>query len=183
MNFKENPSPLDLDELARQIIQLSSETKGFGELPLQQIGNSIEYLIIPQSEPSQFPMRAMKSASIRLSGNEPRRIWNPDTNSSEGEIIFTSTDLARRRRKTLVRMIREAKNQLPDAKLGIIILARTNLTTAKEAIEIRMNGNHYNNIIAFAVNPFEDFWSCYRTHYKEMLCDLFEGFHPDNPFK
>jgi len=182
VNFKRNPSPANLDELARHLGGLYSSVQGLHELPMQQIGDSLEYLVVPQSEPSQFPMRAMRSGSILIGSDEPRRIFNPVTGSPEGEVIFTSTDLARRRRETLIRLIREAKNQLPDDKFGIIIIGRTNIMMAKEEIEKRMNGRHYNNIIAFVVNPFEDFWSCYRTNYRELLSNLFEGFQPKNPF-
>jgi len=84
--------------------------------------------------------------------------------------------------KTLRRDIKGAKNQLPDDKFGIIIINRAKLTIAKQAIERRMNGRQYDNIIAFVVNPFNDFWTCYRTHYRELLFDLFEGFQSRNPF-
>lgn len=183
VNFKRNPSPVDLDELARQVSRLSSSAKGIGELPLQQVGNSIEYLVIPQSEPGQFPIRTMITVSMRFSVGKPRRIWNPVTNSPEGEVVFYSTDLARRRAQTLGRDIKGAKNQLPDDKLGIMIINRAKLTIARQAIERRMNSKQYDNIIAFVVNPFDDFWTCYRPQYRELLFDLFEGFQHENPFK
>ena len=183
VNFKRNPSPVDLDELARLASRLSSSAKGIGELPLQQVGNSTECLVIPQSEPGQFPMRTMITVSMRFSAGKPRRIWNPVTNSPEGEIVFYSTDLARRRAETLRRNIKEAKNQLPDDKLGIMIINRAKLTIARQAIEKRMKGRHYDNIIAFVVNPFDSFWTGYRPQYRELFFDLFEGFQPENPFK
>lgn len=184
VNFKRNPSQAqaDLDKLVSQVSHLCKDAQGLRELPLQQIGNSIEYLVSPQSEPSQFPMRALKTGSILLGSSGPRRIWNPDTDSPEGEISFTSTDLARRRTETLARLIIEAKNQLPDDKLGIMIINRAKLTIAKEPIEKRMNGKHYDNIIACVVNPFDDLWTCYRTQYRGLLFDLFEGFQHENPF-
>lgn len=182
VNFKRNPSEADLDKLARQVSQLCNGAQGLRELPLQQIGDNIEYLIIPQSESSQFPMKAMRVGSILLGSNESRRILNPDTSSPEGEVLLTSTDLARRRTETLIRLIREAKNQLPDDKFGIIIIGRTKLTIAIEPIQNRMNGMYYSNIIAFVVNPFDNFWSCYRPYYRELLANLFEGFQPVNLF-
>ncbi len=182
VNFIKIPSERDLDDLCRRINKLYDNVQKLNELPLQQVGDSIEFVIVGQSKPSIFPMKAMRLGKI-IVGTESRRIWNPATDSPEGEILFTSTDLVRRRRKTLVNLIREAKNQLPDNEFGIIILGKTNLTIAVKEIENRMNGNQYRNIMAFIVNPFDDFWSCYRTHYRGLLSDLFEGFQTQNPFR
>lgn len=181
VNFKKSPSNKDLKALAVQLGDLCDDSPKICELPIQQIGDSIEYTIVKQSEPSQFPMKAMRVGRLII-GTEPRRILNPDTNSPEGEILFTSTDFASRRRQTLVSRIREAKNQLPNNEVGIIILGKVNLAIAKHEIEKRMNGDQYANIMAFIVNPFDEFWSCYRTLSRELLSDLFEGFQTQNPF-
>lgn len=181
VNFIEIPSERDLDDLCRRISKVYENVQGLNELPLQQVGDRIEFVIVEQSKPSIFPMKAMRVGSI-IVGTESRRIWNPNTNSPEGEILFTSTDMVRRRRRTLVKRIREAKNQLPDSERGMIILGKANLTIAKQEIERRMNGDQYTNIMAFVVDPFEEFWSCYRTYYRELLSDLFEGFQTQNPF-
>jgi len=181
VNFKKTPSKKDLDTLVVKVSDVCGEGKRICRLPVQQIGDSIEYTIIRQGEPSKFPMRAMRVGRLIIS-NEPRRILNPDTNSPEGETLFTSTDLVRRRRQTLVKRIREAKKQLPDSEWALIILGKANLAIAKQEIEKRMNGDQYTNIMAFVVNPFEEFWSCYRTSYRELLSDLFQGFQTRNPF-
>jgi len=181
LNFKKTPSKKDLDTLAVKVCDVCGESQLAHKLPVQQIGDSIEYTIVRQDEPSKFPMKAMRVGRLII-GTEPRRIWNPATDSPEGEILFTSTDLIRRRRQTLVKRIREAKKQLPDGEQGMIILGKANLAIAKHEIEKRMNGDQYANIMAFVVNPFEEFWSCYRTYYRELLSDLFEGFQTQNPF-
>ena len=173
INFKSRPSSADLDELARQVDRLSGSTQVIGKLSLQQVGESIEYLVIPQSEPSPFPMMGRaRTLSMQVSIGKPFR----------GEISFVSTDLTRRTARAFKDIIREAKNQLPDDKLGIIIINRAKLTIAREAIERRMNLRQYDNIIAFVVNPFDDFWVWYRTQYRELLFNLFEGFQNENPF-
>jgi len=77
VNFKKNLaqiSPDEMDELAKQVNLLSSGTHGIGELPKQQVGKSIEYLVIPQSEPSQFPMRTLRTINIKVSLGKPFRI-------------------------------------------------------------------------------------------------------------
>ena len=182
MNFKTTPSKKDLDTLVVKVCDVCGESQLVCELPVKQIGDSIEYTIVRQDEPSKFPMKAMRVGRLIIS-TEPRRIWNPATDSPEGEILFTSTDLVRRRRLTLVKRIREAKNQLPNDKLGMIILGKANLAMAKQDIEKRMNGDQYMNIMAFVVNPFGEFWSCYRIYCRELLSDLFEGFQTKNPFR
>jgi hypothetical protein len=184
--FKRNLAQISrnsVDGLVEQLARLSKSATAIGELPLTQLGNDIEYCIIPQSEPKQFPIRTMMSVSMRFNVGKPRRIWNPTTNSHEGEIAFYSTDLARRRLETLGRDITAAKNQLPRGKMGIIIINRAQLTTAKQAIDRRMNSRDYNDIIALVVNPFNDFWCCYRPQHRELLSCLFKGFQPENPFK
>jgi hypothetical protein len=182
VNFKETPSKKDLNTLVIKVCDVCGEGKRVCELPIQQVGESIEYTIIRQGEPSKFPVKAMRVGRL-IVGTEPRRILNPDINSPEGEILFTSTNLVRRRRQTLVKRIREAKKQLPDSELGVIVLGKASLAIARQDIEKRMNGDQYQNIIASIVNPFEEFWSCYRTYHRELLFDLFEGFQPQNPFK
>jgi len=182
VNFKSSPSSADLDDLARQVNRLSKGTQGIAKFPLQQLGNSIEYLVIPQSEPSPFPMRTLRTISMQVSIGKPFRIGNP-FNSPGVEISFTSTDLTRRRAETLRDIMREAKKQLPNDKLGIMIINRAKLTVARQAIERRMNHRQYDNIIAFVVNPFDDILTCYRPQYREMLSDLFEGFQHENLFK
>jgi len=185
VNFKRNLAQIDpdeVDELARQLNRFSS-TQGMEKLPLQQLGDSIEYLVIPQNEPSPFPMMGRaRTLSMQVTIGKPFRIGDP-FRSPGGEIVFTSTDLARKRAEALGRNITEAKHQLPDDKLNIIILGRASLTIAGQAIKRRMNAKLYDNVIAFVVNPFEDFWVCYRTGYREVLFDLFEGFQQENPFK
>lgn len=183
VNFKSSPSSVDLDELAKQVNQLSSDPRGIRELPLQQVGISIEYLVILQSEPSPFTMRSLRTitfAQVRI--GEPFKIGDI-LNSPGGEISFVSTDLARRKANTLGRNIREARNQLPDDKPGIIILNQINLKIADQVIKRRVNQKRYDNIITFVVNPFHDFWQCHRIGSRELLFDLFDGFLPDNPFK
>jgi len=182
VNFKKVPSKKDLDTLVVKVCDVCGESQQVCELPVQQILDSIEYTIVRQDEPSKFPMKAMRVGRLIIS-TKPRRIWNPDTDSPEGEILFTSTDLVRRRRQTLVKRIREAKKQLPNDKLGMIILGKANLAIVKQDIEKRMNGDQYMNIMAFVVNPFEEFWSCYRIYYRGLLSDLFEGFQTQNPFR
>jgi len=91
--------------------------------------------------------------------------------------------LARRTAGALKGLIIKAEKQLPDDKLGIMIINRAKLTIARQAIERRMNGRQYDNIIAFVVNVFTDFWTCYRPQYRELLFDLFEGFQHENPFR
>jgi len=181
VNFKKTPSKKGLDILVMKLCDVCGESQRLCELPIQEILDSIEYTIVRQDEPSKFPMKAMRVGRLII-GTKPRRILNPDTNSPEGEILFTSTDLVRRRRQTLIKRIREAKNQLPNDKLGMIILGKANLAIAKQELEKRMNGDQYRNIIAFAVNPLEELWSCYRTCYRELLSDLFKGFQKLNPF-
>lgn len=182
IGLKRSPSQPDLDELARQVNSLSSETRGIRELPLQQIRNRIEYLVIPQSEPSPFPVKTLRTISLQVSRGKPFRIGNP-INAPGGEISIISTDLTRREAETLRDTIREAKNQLPDDKPCIMIINRARLILAGQAIARRMNLRQYDNIIAFAINPFDDFWPCYRTGYRKLLFDLFEGFQSENPFK
>lgn len=182
VNFIKIPSERDLDDLCRRINKLYDNVQKLNELPLQQVGDSIEFVIVGQSKPSIFPMKAMRVGHI-IVGTESRRIWNPATDSPEGEILFTSTDLVRRRRQTLVKRIREAKKQLPDSEWGMIILGKVSLAIARQEVEKRMNGDQYTNIMAFVVNPFEEFWSCYRIYYRELLSDLFEGFQTQNPFR
>lgn len=185
VNFKKNLaqiSPDEVDELTRKVNLLSSGTQGVRELPLQQIGNSIEYLVIQQIEPSPFPRRTLRTQIIQASLGKPFKIWGP-FDSPGGEISFVSTDLDRRKANTLGRNIREARNQLPDDKPGIIILNQTKLTIADQVIKRRVNHRRYDNIIAFVVNPFIDFWQCHRVSNRELLFDLFDGFQPENPFK
>ncbi len=182
VNFKISPSSADLDELARQVNRLSSDAHGISELPLQQLGTSIEYLVIRQNESSPFPRITLRTISMQVRIGEMFRIGNP-LNSPGGEIGFVSTDLARRQAKTLGRNITEAKNQLPNDKPSIIILNRANLEIANNVIKRRVGHKQYDNIFAIIVNPFDDFWSAYRTGYKELLFDIFEGFQPENSFK
>ena len=182
VNFKSNPLQSDLDELARQITLLSESNQGAKELGLRQIGDRIEYLVIPQSEPSPFPVRTLRTMSFQVRIGEPFRIGNL-INSPGGEISFVSTDLARRTAESFKNIIRVAKKQLPDDKLGIIMINRAKLSIAKEAIERRINLKQYRNIIAFVINPFDDFGTCHKTQYGELLFDLFEGFKPENCFK
>ena len=142
VNLRKNLSQIaidEVDELARQLNQLSNGTKEIMELPLQRIGNSIEYLIIPQSKPSPFVLIAGETQksrimSMQVSIGKPFRIGNPLTNPG-GEISFTSTDLTRRKTETVRDIIREAKKQLPNDKLSIMIINRVNLTIASEEIE------------------------------------------------
>lgn len=182
VNFKSNPSQPDLDELVRRVTLLSKEDQGIWELPLQQIGNSIEYLVIPQSESSPFPVRTLRTMSFQVTIGEPFKIGDP-INSPGGEISFVSTDLARRTAESFKNIIRGARNQLLDDKPGIIIINRAKLAIAEEAIKRRVNLRRYDNIIAFIVNPFDDFWTGYRPQYRRLLLDLFEGFQPENHFK
>ena len=182
VNFKIVPSSADLDELARQVNRLSSDAHGIRELPLQQLGNSIEYLVIPQNESSPFPMRTLRTISMRVRIGEFFSIGNP-LNSPGGEISFVSTDLAWRQAKTLGRNITGAKNQLPNNKPSIIILNRAKLKIADQVIKRRIGHKQYANIFAIIVNPFDDFWSAYRTGYREFLFEIFEGFQPENFFK
>ena len=182
VNFKSTPSRPDLDELVRLVTLLSQENQGIGESSLQQIGDSIEYLVIPQSEPSPFPVTALRTVSFQVTVGEPFKIGDP-INSPGGEISFVSTDLARRTAESFKNIIRGAKNQLPDDKPGIIVINRAKLAIAEEAIKRRVNLRQYDNIIAFIVNPFDDFWTGYRPQYRRLLFDLFEGFQPENRFK
>jgi hypothetical protein len=181
VNFKKTPSKKDLNILANEVRDVYGENKRVCELPIRQVGDNIEYTIMKQDEPNKFPMKAIKTVYL-LVGNEARRIWNPYTDNPEGEVFFTSTDLVSRRKQTIIKRIREAKKQLPDDKMGMIILGKANLAIAQQVMEKRMNGNQYMNILAFVVNPFEGFWSCYRTNYKGLLSDLFGGFQAQNPF-
>jgi len=183
VNFKSSPSSAELDELAKQVNQLSSDPRGIRELLLHQVGTSIEYLVILQSKPSPFTMRSLRTitfAHVRI--GEPFKIGDL-LNNPGGEISFVSTDLARRKAKTLGRNIKEARNQLPDDKPGIIILNQINLKIADQVIKRRVNHRRYDNIIAFVVNPFIDFWRGHRVDNRELLFDLFDGFLPENPFK
>lgn len=175
-------SPDHVDRLVEQLTLLSNNATGIRELPLTQLENDIEYCIIPQSGPRQFPVRTMVSVSMRLTAGKPRRIWNAATDSHEGEIAFYSVDLARRRLETVGRDIRAAKNQLPKGRFGIVVINRAQLTIAKQAIERRMNSEDYKDIIAIVVNPFSDFWCCYRLEHRRLLYSLFEGFQSENPF-
>ena len=175
-------SPDHVDRLVEQLTLLSNSSTGIRELPLTQLENDIEYCIIPQSRPRQFPVRTMVSVSLRLTAGKPRRLWNAATDSHKGEIAFYSVDLARRRLGTVGRDIRAAKNQLPKGRFGIVVINRVQLTVARQAIERRMNREDYKEIIAIVVNPFSDFWCCYRPEHRRLLSSLFEGFQPGNPF-
>jgi len=183
INFKKRPSPEDLSEVARQVNQLCDNAQGISSLPMHEVGNSIEYLVIKQSEPSPFPLTGRaRTLSFQVSIGKPFRIGNPFS-ALGGEISFVSTDLARRTAKSFSKIIQVAKRQLPDDKPSIMIINRAKLAIAEEAIKRRMNLRQYNNIIAFAVNPFNGFSVCYRTQYRELLFDLFKGFQHENPFK
>jgi hypothetical protein len=182
VNFRSVPTERHLDELGREISALCEDSQDLVELPIRQIGDSIEYALVAQSTQGHFPMRAMRVGRVLLRSNVARRIWNPDTDSPEGELLFTSTDLARRRRDTIVRLIREARGQLPVGESGLVILGNANLKIARPEIEKRIQGTQYGNVTAFVVNPFDDFYSSYRTRYRDLLLSLFEGFQSVNPF-
>ncbi len=182
INFQRSPSLADLDELAQKVNLWYSETQDLRELAMQQVGNSIEYLVISQSKPSPFPMmERARTISFQVRIGKPFLIGDP-INSSGGEISFVSTNLTRRTAESFKNIIREAKKQLPNDKLGIIIINRAKLSIAKEAIERRINLKHYSNIIVFVINPFDDFGVCYKTQYRVLLSELFKGFQPQNPF-
>ncbi len=181
INFKTVPSQSDLDHLATLVSKLSDEAEGIRETPVQQVGNNIEYVIVPQNKPDYFPMKSTKVGRMTV-GTRARGLFDPESGAFGGEIVVSSADLSRRQRSTLAKSLREARRQLPDACPGILLLNRAKLHTATEAIESRMNTPHYANVIAVVVNPFEDLWSCYRTAYRGLLADLFDGFRPENAF-
>jgi hypothetical protein len=180
INFKGTPSTKELDQLIESVNEMASSRRGITELPPSSTGN-VEYLVVPQSQPGEFPVKALRHSLLKIT-DIPRGL-SPDVSKPlDEEITIYSTDLTRRRRKTLSKRIREAKNQLPDDKLGIIVIGKVSLHVAIKPIQTRMNGTSYENIIAFVVNPFEDFWYCYRMHFREVLADLFQGFQPVIPF-
>jgi len=182
INFKNSATSHDLNELARQVNQLCDAAQGISPLPLREVGCTIEYLVIKQEEPSPFPsIGRVRNLSFQVTIGTPFKIGNP-FNAPGGEISFVSTDLARRTSESFSNIIQEAKRQLPEDKPAIMIINRTKLTIAEEAIKRRMSLRRYNNIIAFAINPFDGFSICYQPQYRELLHDLFEGFQPANPF-
>jgi hypothetical protein len=181
INFKTVPSQSDLNRLATQVRKLRDDAEGIRETPIQQVGNDIEYLIVPQNKPDYFPMKSIKVGRMTV-GTKARGLFDPESGAFGGEIVVSSANLSRRQRATLANRLRAARRQLPDACPGILLLNRANLHTATEAIESRMNTAHYANVIAVVVNPFEDLWSCYRTAHRELLADLFDGFRPENAF-
>lgn len=183
VDFKRTPSINELDELVKQINQLSDSAKGVEVFPSLQVGNSLEYLVVSQNAQRQFPIKTMFMGVMQLNASEPRQLFNPRSDIPGGEFIFYSSDLAKRRAETLRRNIREAKIQLPESMPGMMIINKAKLATAQQAIETRMDSKEYRNIISCVVNPFDDFWSCYKTSYRDLLFDLFEGFQRENHFK
>jgi len=173
--FKKTPSIKDLETLIAKINAVYSNNNCVGEKNLQKVNENIEFIINRQDQPSQFPKTALTSVTLRA-GIEERMILNSSTNIPIGEILFKSSSSVWRKGQTIIKRIREAKNQLPIGKHGIIILGNANIKIVRQEIEKRMNGNQYTNIIAFVANPFEHFWSCYRTPFKDLLLDLFKGF-------
>ena len=180
INFKRNPSINELKKVISTLNQTACSPNGIKELPISCLGN-IEYLITYKSNPSHFPFKSVRTGLMIIS-DKPRGLSPNLSGPVDEEISIYSTDLSIKRRQVVSKRIREAKNQLPEERFGIILLGKVNIISSSEFIEKRMNTSLYNHIFAIVLNPFEGFWACYKTPYKQILAHLFKDFQNVNPF-
>lgn len=181
IQFDKLPSEKNLNKFFEKINELKNNDGLYTVRGEERIDN-IRFIVRQQTELAYFPFKSIRSAQIQV-GTVARKLTFNDKEPYGVEIAVSSHDLYKRQIKIISNLITDAKKQLPNNKLSIILLEGTRGPLADKPARVRLETRKYLNVIAVVMNPFQDCRSTYKINAKDLLADLFEGLPHGHPFK
>ena len=175
INFTKSP-------LEKDIMTVIDNINNMDEINEQDLVSldSIQYLIIPRE--NQFYFSKKSGILSEVLATQDEKYFNFEKASDQDIVIF-SNDLTIKQRRACSKLLTDAKKKLPNDFPGIIILNDVKPIPLKQILENRMKDDSYSNIIAIVLNPFDNFFSCYKTNAKKLLANLFYNFVSKNLFR